>query len=554
MSSMSSFDKSFFVDGVDIQDMKGYGRDVDGSDDEEEYNEEQEEEEDSEDDMVPNYRMPAAAATNSSPHESSSVRSQFLEFVQHKQGNSPQQQMQQDEEQSKQIIQKAYKSSPTGASVSPHAKKQYPSTHEPVQSDFLRDMLAKEKRMALKRQAEEHNNPAAARNRQVEVPWDDMEDVGGEDYGEADYGGGEECDEDDEEEGGGGSRGGALPVAMPEEFYQGVDSFLRSGPPPSLALKGKKKSEMESATSIMQGVGKADKGRVIRKSQGQPANKATSGDNKDVASKPAFAQVRSKISTGRDTKNASKAGAGRNGGGSLDHSLLQEAFSYTAKLMQEAIADEAQEAADAVAAATAKAHSRHSQSGGSGTDRLSDMRQYVDLGGNNNSKETGGSYVQRSHPRSAPVNRESGIFESGHGGGGGTGVRRSSGTGIGAGGPNAPVIRKVGGKLVKKLRNQTAAYGGADRAPAGVSNGPARRTNVLDGRADSSFDTSARGSQDDGTGLKNKLDYKGLVANFETGSTLQKLKDELARSQASAKNSEDCARQLMSEANYHPGR
>jgi len=121
---------------------------------------------------------------------------------------------------------------------------------DPVESCSLREMLQKEKELALKRQAAVHRGEGtedegggggSAIHRGMPMPWDEGDDTGegeDEDDGMRGYTG---LDPETQQWSPGGYVGSstedAVPAPMPEAYYQGVDQFLRSGPPPSLSGK-----------------------------------------------------------------------------------------------------------------------------------------------------------------------------------------------------------------------------------------------------------------------------------------------------------------------------
>ena len=606
---MQGYDSGFYMDGVDIKPTFSSGfPDEDDDDDTYEHQDgghgdDDDDDEDSGEEMLPTYgnmkRFPEAGA--GSPNDPASIRSLFLSKLQQEQNQaqtdeddmvhaynsrlSPQQKQQQQQQQQQQqhqlqqdrhspqqqrhSPQQQYQVEPTmpstmGGSLSmslseramaqPSAAQHSPQSlyakasksarEQPVQSDFLRDMLMKEKALAQQRESAMQQELAAqeaSENAVGDLPWDQTEDYYGEEEEYADEG-----------------AGGAKPSAdddvkpMPKQFYSEVDSFLKAGPPPSLqkVTGSKKRGEMEASVGIMRQAAKPEKGRVIRGAQKSSAVTAP--------------QVASRVDTGLTKSNSGrgsqKRGAGASGGnvrastgiggqniqqGPLDVSLLQEAFQYTQQLMEQAANEELDE-----------------ETAMPGFPSDADPRRVV--GGNNNSGDTldPRSNSTKAPPRSAPNARGDGSGRGGGrgrgGGGRGGGGSLRSGGALSAGSSSNAVNSRVTSNLAKKLRGQTAAYSDADR-PAGPSAGKksskvAVGRDTLAGRAEhsSSFSTS-RTSQDDsgtGNGLKHKLDYAALVANFESGNTLKKLQEDLQRSQASAQESAAFTRKAMMEANF----
>jgi len=566
----------------------------------------------------------------------------------------------------------------------PEPVKAYDSA--PVESFSLREMLQQEKDLALQRQAAVHrgeklsgpgegageDGKGSPAKRGIPMPWDEGEDA--------------ILEEDEYKPGGSGSGSGSgsgrynhgsnydangqddayletqqrspegyvsssieevTPAPMPEAFYNGVDEFLRSGPPPSLSVKGsKKKTDMIAATRGMKGVGAVGAGVLAGKRAAQntstntttTSSSSSSSSNNGVGSTSSNNGVGStkvnkakpKVNTNRTAGSngtGGKGGAGANVGGKngFDVDLLKEAFSYTEQLLKTSMQEEEQEA---IVAARQSSNNASSGTGAVSNGRAGGIErpQYVDMGAS--------GATRKPHPRSAPTNRDSGNHNSnnnnnaanfGFAPSGGGGARLGPSL-AGSGNINSAATKRVGSNLVKKLRTQAAAYGGSGKSQSQTK----KQADLLERRAQGGFDTSfgtteklsyatrssvddsntggggfstsgaasggygGLGNPDSATGLaaKNKVDYTALIQNFETGmyrdcdcvflgvlcvlrrggpnhrsdsiltvtppsfsqlhsgDTLKSLRDELARSQASAARSTQFTRQAMMSANF----
>ena len=449
-----------------------------------------------------------------------------------------------------------------------YAKAAKSAQEQPVQSDFLREMLMKEKALAQQRESAMQQELAEQEAQESDggmgdLPWDQTEDY---------------YDEEDGEVGGGSADDDVKP--MPKQFYSDVDSFLKAAPPPSLkGVSGsKKRGEIEASVNIMRQAAKPERGRVIRKAL------PSSGGGAPVTLAP---RVASRVDTGRTKSNSGHGSQKRSGSGAgasssssaardmggpnraqgpLDVSLLQEAFQYTQQLVQQAGDEDLEEAAGGAMPIPGVPTGGVGVGAGPGA---GGARRAVE-GNNNGDAAEGrsggkGANKPKAHPSSAPSARSETGGRGSTGGRGGSGPR--NGGALSAGSSGNAVNKRVTSNLAKKLRGQAAAYSDADRPPgsggpsgrpAGVGKGKANKASrdTLAGRAEhsSSFSTS-RTSQDDSGGvgsggLKSKLDYAALVANFESGNTLKRLQEDLQRSQDSAQQSAAFTRKAMMEANF----
>jgi hypothetical protein len=294
---------------------------------------------------------------------------------------------------------------------------------------------------------------------------------------------------------------------MPEHFYSDVDSFL-SRPPPKVKGQGKKSRAKER---LDEQITKSASLPVIM----PPRQKAPK------------MQVESKVNTGR-TK-----GPGKKHGGytqrPLDMSLVQQAFQYTEQLQQAALDDELMNGAEDDEGRATGGH-RMKKSGSapsasaSGRDReRGDPRQHAKTtatGIATNSSDKGPSRVMMS--------QEEGIY-----GGTGSGSNRPLNQSAAAA---AAAPKKSKGNMAKKLRTRTQSSDTGGKAAAMA----AAYSSSTGG-----FDTSV---QQEVTMGRNAVDFDALVANFEQGLTLQKLRAELNESKENMEKSKQAMRQISKQA------
>ena len=369
-----------------------------------------------------------------------------------------------------------------------------------------------------------------------------------------------------------------MPAPMSSEFYEGVDQFLKSAPPPSLSFKsgGKKKQEMQAATKIMKNVGSNAPNNLRNKidaasakARKESSDEAIDKKNASLGAKPKSKKSKSSGIVNPYGMNADvKAGisAGATGRRDIDISLLNEAFSYTEKLLKSNMMEEAEEAAEGASESISK---RRSGDHGNGASGGMERPQYVDMGGSGPTRQTSKNNSKQ-HPRSAPLSRSDDLAGNANVQNAGSALRSNA---IGGGKlVDSAASKRVGSNLVKKIRMQAAAYGSSGQVAKG--------NDLLERRAMGSFDTSLGssgnhgyrvGSSEEpfignsssglsgadglsstvGTAAKNRVDYSALIANFETGDTLKQLREELARSQASQQRSTEFARHAMMSVNFN---
>lgn len=374
---------------------------------------------------------------------------------------------------------------------------------------------------------------------------------------------------------------------MDNNYYTEVDSFLRSGPPPTVAGKSggsKKKSDVEVARAVMGGT---RSNKVAKTSTKKVLAAARVGTKSASTTVTASRRAGPGAGVGAFKGSTSKIGPA----GPIDEKLLHEAFDYVNEVVVRSSQEDAEEAEQAAQKAREDAfrkqeikmaHRAGARAGaGAGAKGRPSENQQDGLGGGK---------MRNSGARSAPLARK----ENAEGGN----ARASS---SGSGGKDS--------SMVKRLRNQAAAYADNDRNPSSSATGrnvnsvrgsaagtlssrkqgggaaiggmkkkgPVGKaidygsSNVFDSRAQGSFDTSADDKEGYGNaggnynrssykgnasgsglreGAKTALDMKALVTNFEKGDGVAKLRMELEKSQRSMKQSEDFARQAMMEANF----
>ena len=225
------------------------------------------------------------------------------------------------------------------------------------QSDLIKDLWEKENRLAQERQEREQEMA----DQGEDLPWDQNEDENedeGYEYGE-DYEEGEEKD--------GSNSNSNIPDAapsMPDQYYSGVDNFLKNEPP-KMVSGSKKRSEFEamnigqgsgssSSSSSKAGVGLSGKGRTGVAAKQKPVAKTTTSTSTATATarsvvSSGYGNTSSKKGSKKVSTSSAKPGYGPGGarggqqgqgrpsqqGQQLDKGLLQEAFKYTNELMQQ---------------------------------------------------------------------------------------------------------------------------------------------------------------------------------------------------------------------------
>lgn len=278
------------------------------------------------------------------------------------------------------------------------------------------------------------------------------------------------------------------PPDMPVEFYHQIDQFLNK-PPPSL--------EGGNASN--------DKDRKKKKKQQQAADKPPlPAEDATLPNLPPAA------GTERKPKKADKAVAGKvyaqpapPAQRVIDPRLLKEAFEYTDQLLREAVVEEALEKqAQAVPSSKGKGPSNGI------------ARKFAAAMESHAAHDEDAASMAYSHsagamfPRSAPAEmistKRAGMGSKKGGGSGGMGAV----------------------KMIRSLKNKAPAGDGPRRAlPPPAEDFVVARENEVDPK-------------------RHPVDFDNLVANFQSGASLDRLRKELADSQHSLAQSEEVVRKL----------
>jgi hypothetical protein len=248
------------------------------------------------------------------------------------------------------------------------------------------------------------------------------------------------------------------------------------------------------------GIGKTtkSKGGGKKKNAGSERGQKSSAKSlpviSDVMSKM---NVQSKVSSHRTGPGSRKAGAHK----VLDEKLLQQAFEYSNKLQQEAMVEEVYEA------------SMNMQAQKSSSAPM--LRPQQQQGGG------GGGYSERK-PRSADTDFQQGSSSSS------TSRQNAAGQG------GQAKKKSAANSVVRRLRSktQTNANGNSGKPP---------RNKAKSGGFDTSSDAESA------TSTRNVTDFQSLVSNFEQGTHLQQLREELEQSKASMAQSRRAMQDISKE-------
>jgi hypothetical protein len=268
---------------------------------------------------------------------------------------------------------------------------------------------------------------------------------------------------------------------MEKHFYEKLDGFLKSGPPPSVAgkisggsskTKGLK-SDVDMVRAVMGGgAAAAASGSSKRGGAGNGSGNGTSGR---TSTKKMLASKIGKPSGRQQQQNQQQ----QRGQRPLDENLLHQAFDYVQEVVSRASQEDAEQAEEAAQKAREAAFNkmRGSKGGGGYSDNQLGDGPYIDLGGGagapstdpRGSKQQGqgqgqgqGGQKRSGGARSAPSNRK-----GGSGGGNNHDDRAGRASSSGSGGSG-----KSDSSMVRKLRSQAQAYSDNDRNPgAGPSAG-----------------------------------------------------------------------------------
>lgn len=299
---------------------------------------------------------------------------------------------------------------------------------------------------------------------------------------------------------------------MPDAFYNKVENFLKMPAPKlnSYDNRKKKKKSISSGNSNGNSYGSSGNNNNSNSAIGNIDQFVSNVNSYHNKSEPILPRIISKkeemeslppriSSKGNSTKktvNTAKINsnnvvtkAKRDATIEKNNVLLKEAFEYTDRLLREAIIEESQK---------------------------------------DNVNHTSNSKQSKSAPTSQQIKQAQSVYSNtaNH-----HGSHHSSST----------------GGLVKKLRAKTQSSGYGDSSNRKTSNGQKSNKQIVKQAQpinNGDFDLSKDAEQ---STKKNALDFDGLVNNFTTGATLEKLRRELAQSQKSMKKSEDYFMQLSEE-------
>jgi len=271
--------------------------------------------------------------------------------------------------------------------------------------------------------------------------------------------------------------------SMPTGFYSEVDQFLNR-PPPGLTINNPKGSKKK------------------KKKGGGDGQKKQLPDIPD--SQNSLSHVQSKVSTRR-------GGAGKKSSNKvMDERLLQQAFEYTNKLQQEAMVEEVYEASMSL---------QNQKS--SSAPQLRPPQYEVDQNSEATRRGGGGSGgIAQRKPRSAD-----GEYSQSHTSSSTAAQRQQAAYGQGK--------KKHPNSVVRRLRSKTQTSSG------GGSKQPRNRS------TSGGFDTSC--DMESATSTRNVVDFNSLVANFEQGTNLQQLREELEQSKASMAESRRAMQDISKE-------
>jgi hypothetical protein len=214
-----------------------------------------------------------------------------------------------------------------------------------------------------------------------------------------------------------------------------------------------------------------------------------------------LSNVKSKVST-RRTGPSGKKSTNK----VLDERLLQQAFEYSNKLQQEAMVDEVYEASMSL-------QYQKSSSAPQLRPHQHDCEQR--LGGR---MDGGGAGVAQRKPRSADTEFKQSASTSAR--------KQQAAYGQGKKKPASSVVRRL------RSKTQTSSGGNSGKPPRSVARS-------------GGFDTSC--DVESATSNRNVTDFQSLVSNFEQGTHLQQLREELEQSKASMAESRRAMQDISKE-------
>ena len=260
--------------------------------------------------------------------------------------------------------------------------------------------------------------------------------------------------------------------AMPPEYYDQVDRFL-SIPPPKVV--GKRGGSLDSLAA-----------------QKPPKNIFSKGAMRPLPAAPAIStkKIAAKVDSGSRSTGAKKKAI------EIDHTLLQEAFAYTDKLVRDTMMEDAFPQPLAPSRATDARYGDHGTKGA--------RKATSEVRADSRASEVG------SILHNAMIKQSANIYSG-----------------------SDQKARKKKDSLVNKIRRHVVdnpTFSGADNAP----------------ESSGTFGVAAVPEEDP---RKNAVDFNELVSNFTAGTTIQRLRNELTESQSAMNRSRSFIDQLAREFN-----
>jgi hypothetical protein len=374
---------------------------------------------------------------------------------------------------------------------------------------------------------------------------------GQDNFGQEYYGGEDDEEEDGEEDDYYETEAMDKAPEMSAEYYQQIDSFL-SRPPPKFDdfattsddVGGKKKKKAKKNGEEKSSKGSASSGiffpPINKKFNSGYANSIDSDQENDPmkgmgggtdtedevpskamkkSGKPKKSMHVTNTVNSRVYEQMNFNTMGKGSNRQIDTSLLKEAFAYTDLLLKEAVIEEVESTYmfppnHPAAIAAAQAQQQGNNKGGNqqmnshGSKKLmsaDDGLIAAGIAGISN------AYAEQQHPRSAPNNDH----HAGNGGGGSGKKKKKSSGSINA---------------IRQLKSNKAA---AANNPSATSSSNPNPNDFVTGNDSVNLDYK-----------RNPVNFDELVANFQYGITLEKLKQELAQSQQSLQHSESFIKEL----------
>lgn len=283
---------------------------------------------------------------------------------------------------------------------------------------------------------------------------------------------------------------------MPQEFYHNLDSFLTRAPPKltessGLKKKTKPKTNKESAPMFPTIV------QQQRTSEHHNSPPIPPSDRQPVKTK------------NKSTKDKTSGNSGKKIATQIDQSLLSEAFEYTDRLLKEAVIEEAQQQHQIQQQQKAVSTGHTSHSGYAAAGHRGDVNE------DRHHTQQASSQPSARHAKSAPDS----VYGS-------SAKQQRSGSGS----------NKEGGNSVNAIRRLKS-----NKQTGGTSS---TQKSSSSSNLNTGFNTATEG---EGDSRRNAVDFDELVANFQTGATLQRLRKELEASQASMASSQSYLRNLSKD-------